>query len=138
MTGREDLAPGSAEPEDPADVDRLLSAVPELAFIEPLGSCVPKLEADQPATHAQVDACFDQTHRASVVEALRKLEERAATQNNGGLAFLVRAMLHFAVAEPVAASAHPLFVALFFRAVARAQGTEDSPRAIALRMDAWA
>lgn len=137
MSLREELRPGSPEPHDPADVDRLLTAVPELVFMEPLAACVPTTKADRPSTHTEVDALFDETRRAAVVNALRELEHRAHQENNGGLAFIVRAMLHFAVEEPVAPSAHPLFVALFLRAENRASQSEDSARAIALRMDKW-
>ena len=134
---RPELQPGSAEPSDPAEVDVLLSHVPELAFQAPFDPCLPTVDDPTPS-HAEVDRVFAGEGLRPVVDTLEKLATLAAEQNNGGVAFLVRTMLHFIETEAVPASQHPLLVALYLRAHARANGTPDTPPAIAAAMDRWA
>ncbi|MEM6291829.1 MAG: hypothetical protein AAGA54_11205 [Myxococcota bacterium] len=134
---RPELRAGSPEPTDHAAVDELLSAVPELAFADEFNRCVPQLQAAPTDGHAAVDAHYDERSRAEVVEALTTIQRAALAASNGGLAFLVRSMLHFAVEQPVPPSQHPLFVALFLRGVARVHGMAETPAAVALQMDRW-
>ncbi len=134
---RPELGAGSPEPTDAAAIDELLSAVPELAFAPEFDGCVPTLTPVQTDAHAAVDAHYDERGRAEVVEALTTIQQAAVAASNGGLAFLVRSMLHFAVEQPVPPSQHPLFVALYLRGLARVQGAAETPAAIALQMDRW-
>ncbi len=136
MIERDELEPGSREPSDPAEVDHLLSFVPELSFLDAFADCVPALPPSPP-THAEVDAYFEGESLATVVAALRSVGGEAERTDNGGIAFLVRTMLHFIEAQPVPASQHPLLVALYLRGAARASGTAETSRAIANAMDRW-
>lgn len=133
---RKELQPGSPEPATSSEVDHLLTFVPELAFDPGLESCVPSLEPGN-ASHEAVDAYFRGERLEAIACSLRTLGERASTERNGGVAFLVRTMLHFIEAQPVPASQHPLLVALYLRGVARASGETETPRALAGAMDRW-
>jgi len=133
---RNELQPGSREPAGPNEVDFLLTFVPELSFFPPLEPGVPALDPG-PGSHEAVDALFRDEALEAVVSGLRTLSEQAVAEDNGGLAFLVRTMLHFIEEQPVPPSQHPLLVALYLRGVARAAGDADSPRAIASAMDRW-
>lgn len=135
MSSPKALSPGSNEPSDPVEVDRLLTYVPELSFFSAFDECVPSV--DGPATHEGVDAYFTSKARAPIIAALGLVAKKADTESNGGLAFLVRTMLHFLQSQPVAASQHPLLVALYLRGTARASGSPETARSIALQMDRW-
>jgi hypothetical protein len=131
-----ELQPGSSEPASPHEVDLLLTFVPELSFLPPLAPGVPRLPPGA-ATHQAVDDHFRDQALEVVVSGLRTLTQQAAAERNGGLAFLVRTLLHFIEEQPVPPSQHPLLVALYLRGVARAAGQDESPRAIAAAMDRW-
>ncbi len=137
MSTRPELQPGSAEPTTPQGIDDVLTAVPELAFFPAFDACVPQSVADDNEHHAAVDERFGPGKEAAVIAALEGLAEQAGADHNGGLAFLVRTMLHFVHAQPVPPSQHPLFVALYLRALARARGGAETPAAIAAAMDHW-
>lgn len=132
----EALQPGSREPANPAEVDLILSFVPELAFHPSFEACVPTA-ADSPASHAAVDQHFVGETLARAGAALHEVAAIAREQTNGGLAFLVRSMLHFIESQPVPPSQHPLLVALYLRGSARATASADTAPAIAAAMDAW-
>ncbi len=129
------LGPGSSEPGTSTEVDELLTFVPELAFLPEFDACVPSV--DDHATHEEVDAHFDYETIEPVVGALKTLAEQAAADSNGGLAFLVRTMLHFLQVQKVPPSQHPLLVALYLRGSARATASSETARAIASVMDRW-
>ena len=131
-----ELQPGSREPASPSEVDRLLTFVPALAFLPALSASVPHL-AEGAATHEAVDTHFRDEPLERVAVGLRTLAQQATAERNGGLAFLVRTMLHFIEDQPVPPSQHPLLVALYLRGVARAAGDSESPRTIAAAMDRW-
>lgn len=134
MTTTKALGPNSPEPSTSTEVDELLTFVPELSFFPEFDGCVPAVQGD--ATHEDVDAHFDDAVEPVLV-ALRALADRAERETNGGLAFLVRTMLHFLQTQKVPASQHPLLVALYLRGSARATGSSETPRAIASQMDRW-
>jgi hypothetical protein len=133
---RPQLRAGSSEPVDATQIDELLTFVPELAFQAAFEPALPDVSPGT-ASHAAVDQHFREDQLAAVREALHQLAQRAASEANGGVTFLVRTMLHFIDVERVPPSQHPLLVALYLRAHARANGTPDSPRAIASEMDHW-
>lgn len=133
--GAKALGPGSSEPSTSTEVDELLTFVPELAFRPEFDACVPSV--DDAATHEDVDAHFDDETVEPVLGALKTLADQAAADSNGGLAFLVRTMLHFLQTQKVAPSQHPLLVALYLRGSARATGSSETARAIASQMDRW-
>lgn len=135
MISAKALGPGSHEPSTSREVDELLTFVPELAFFPALEECVPSVAG--PATHEDVDAYFGDDAVEPVIGALKTLANQAAADSNGGLAFLVRTMLHFLQTQKVPPSQHPLLVALYLRGSARATGSADNARAIASLMDRW-
>lgn len=130
------IQPGSNDPADPEQVEALLRWLPALAFEPELHACVPSRSRRAPLTPERIDREADASLLERVSSALRALQSRAAAERNGGLSFLARTCLHF-VEEKLPASEHPLLVALFLRAEARAGKLEDSPRAIAARLDRW-
>ncbi|MCR9165620.1 MAG: hypothetical protein ACE37F_00410 [Nannocystaceae bacterium] len=129
------ISPGSREPSAPAEIDTLLTFVPELSFFREFDDCVPTVGGT--ASHEEVDAHYDDAALEPVLVALRSLAERASADANGGLAFLVRTMLHFLQAQKVPPSQHPLLVALYLRGTARATGSTENARTIASLMDRW-
>lgn len=135
MIPRAELQPGSSEPSGPAEIDDLLTAVPELAFLPEFETCVPIVDSSSEPSHDEVDARMSDTRR--IAAALRVLGETATSQSNGGLAFLVRTLLHFIDVQRVPASQHPLIVALYLRGSARARGNDATPASIAAAMDLW-
>ncbi len=137
MTSRPELRPGSPEPGTPEAVDALLTAVPELAFFPVFDACVPELVEPDADHHGAVDRVFSSGGDAHVVATLVQLAEQADRTSNGGLAFLVRAMLLFVQEQPVPPSQHPLFVALYLRSLARFRGRAETPAAVAAAMDHW-
>jgi len=135
MIPRAELQPGSPEPKNPAEVDELLTAVPELAFLPEFDGCVPTLDGNVEASHEDADERMAEL--GAVKTALRTLSSAADSQSNGGLSFLVRSLLHFIEAQAVAPSQHPLVVALYLRGWARSQGEAETPAAVAAAMDTW-
>ena len=135
MIPRPELQAGSAEPKNPTEVDALLTAVPELAFMPDFEACVPAMEATQPPSHEDADARMSDVR--GVAMALRALAALATSQANGGLAFLVHTLLHFIEVKGVPPSQHPLMVALYLRGSARARGEAETPAAVAAAMDHW-
>ncbi|MGH1344003.1 MAG: hypothetical protein ACRBN8_20765 [Nannocystales bacterium] len=135
MIPRAELQPGSPEPKSPTEVDTLLTAVPELAFLPEFDDCVPAMDAGVEASHEDVDARM--SNLGNVKTALQLLSSAAASQANGGLSFLVRSLLHFIEVQSVAPSQHPLTVALYLRGWARSRGETETPAAVAAAMDTW-
>lgn len=133
MIPRAQLQPGSAEPQSPREVDELLTAVPELAFLPEFDGCVPALQVGEPS-HEDADRMSD---IPGVAAALHALSQTATAQDNGGLSFLVRTLLHFIEVKSVPASQHPLIVALYLRGSARFRGEAETPAAVATAMDTW-
>lgn len=134
MTRRE-LAPGSAEPSTPEEVEHLLHLVPDVVFEPELCRCVPRRRAADSLTPRVVDAETDAAWVDRVRDALRDLQERARLESRGGLVFLARTLLHFLDTEPIPPSQHPLVVALWLRAEAAAGRLADTPAAIGRAMD---
>lgn len=130
------LRPGSPEPADHDAVEQLLRFVPELAFLPELAPCVPSPRRDETALRPDaidVDDAFVQR----LAQGLRTLQERAQREQNGGLLFLTRTLVHFLCEEPVPAKEHPLIVALYLRSEARAGRLDDTPAALSRAMDGF-
>lgn len=134
MIPRPQLQPGSSEPQSPREIDELLTAVPELAFLPEFEGCVPTLDASAEPSHEDADRMSDVR---GVTAALHALSQAATSQGNGGLSFLVRSLLHFIEVKAVRPSQHPLIVALYLRGSARAHGEAETPAAVAAAMDHW-
>ncbi len=135
MIPRAELQPGSSEPSSPAEIDELLTAVPELAFLPEFDGCVPSMDGCVDASHEDVDARMSEL--GDVTSALHALASTAVSQANGGLLFLVRSLLHFIEVQAVAPSQHPLVVALYLRGWARSRNEAETPAAVADAMDHW-
>ena len=134
MIPRPQLQPGSSAPNSPAEIDELLTAVPELAFLPEFEGCVPTLDPRAKPSHEDADRVSDVR---GVAAALHALSQAADSQGNGGLSFLVRTLLHFIEVKAVAPSQHPLIVALYLRGHAQSCGETETPAAIAAAMDHW-
>lgn len=134
MIPRPQLQPGSSEPTSRTEIDGLLTAVPELAFLPEFEGCVPTLDRDGEPSHEDADRISDVR---GVVAALHALSRAATSQSNGGLSFLVRTLLHFIEVKAVPPSQHPLIVALYLRGDARSRGEAETPAAVAAAMDHW-
>ncbi len=138
MIDRVELQPGSPEPSNPADVERVLAGVPELVFLPAFEPCIPARPPEPtPDDHAQLDTLADDTYRQRVSKTLLQVEREAQARDNGGLEFLARTMRHFLDQRPVPASQHPLLVGLYLRGEARAGRLEDAPSVVAAAMDRW-
>ena len=135
MIPRPEFQPGSAEPNNPAEIDALLTAVPELAFLPEFDGCVPDIDRSTQASHDDVDERMSDARPVATV--LHALSAAAIEQANGGLSFLVRSLLHFIEVQLVPPSQHPLTVALYLRGIARSRGDTETPAAIAAAMDQW-
>ncbi len=135
MIPRAALQPGSSEPSNRPEVDALLTAVPELAFLPDFDGCVPSFDDSITASHADADDRMADLR--DVTAALHMLSSKATSEDNGGLSFLVRTLLHFIEVKAVPPSQHPLIVALYLRGSARMRGTPETPAAIAAEMDLW-
>ncbi|MDC0716071.1 hypothetical protein [Nannocystis bainbridge] len=134
------LHPGSPPPTDDEDVEIVLRAVPELAFLPELADCVPAatiVGAWPPSREAFAAADLDHL-RARVLRGLEALGERAERERSGGLGFLVRTLTYFLVGSAaLPAVEHPLLVALLLRAAARDHDGADTALEIARAMDRW-
>ncbi len=135
MIPRPELQPGSPEPTSPAQIDELLTAVPELAFLPEFDACIPVMDATIEASHEDVDSRMSDL--GDVKAVLQTLSNAATSQANGGLSFLVRSLLHFIEVQAVPPSQHPLVVALYLRGFARSQGGAETPASVAAAMDTW-
>ena len=135
MIPRPALQPGSAEPDSRPQIDALLTAVPELAFLPDFEGCVPTLEDGTAPSHADADDRMSDLRE--VISALNALSSQATSEANGGLSFLVRTLLHFIEVKAVPPSQHPLVVALYLRGSARSRGEAETPAAVAAAMDHW-
>lgn len=133
MIPRPQLQPGSSEPQSPREIDELLTAVPELAFLPEFEGCIPTLGSGGPS-HEDADRISD-VH--GITAALHALSQAATSQGNGGLSFLVRTLLHFIEVKAVPPSQHPLIVALYLRGSARSRGESETPASVATAMDDW-
>ena len=134
------LHPGSPPPTDDQDVEFVLRAVPELAFLPELAACVPAAtpSAEWPPERDAFAGQDLDGLRARLVHGLAALADRAERERSGGLAFLVRTLTYFLVG-PAALPAveHPLIVALLLRSAARGHEGRDSALEIARAMDRW-
>ena len=135
MIPRTELQPGSPEPKSPAEIDALLTAVPELAFLSEFDGCVPAMDGSCEVSHEDVDSRMSDV--SGVASALHALSAAAISESNGGLEFLVRTLLHFIEVQRVPPSQHPLIVALYLRGNVRAHGEAETPASIAAAMDHW-
>lgn len=110
------LAPGSRSPGDAAERDALLRRVPEVALLPEFTELrfgAAALSVERVPTHeARIARLADEPYRARLQDALACLVARAATEDNGGLDFVARSLLHFVRAIPP--ERHPLIVALYF------------------------
>jgi len=134
------LRPGSPPPRDAGDVEDALRAVPELAFSPELGAAVPTLPPARawPPAPDELLPFADPDLFARVLAGLGDLAARAERERSGGLAFLVRTMLHFLAGDAALPPAeHPLLVALLLRGAARARARPDTVAEIARAMDHW-
>lgn len=134
------LRPGSPPPHDAAAVELILRAVPELAFLDELAGAVPRGPAGRswPPGPDELAPLADAAFLARVADGLGALAERAERERSGGLAFLVRTMLHFLHGDgALPARDHPLLVALLLRGAARARERPDTLAEIARAMDRW-
>jgi hypothetical protein len=125
-------------PANAAEVDALLRHVPEIAFADELEACLfatvvaGASPLDVPAHIAKL---ADHAYLQRLREQLERLRQRGRAEDNGGLEFLAATLAHFLDRMP--ADRHPLVVALWFRSVARRRGQDETPRAIAVEMDAY-
>ncbi|MBV1858322.1 MAG: hypothetical protein KUG77_07910, partial [Nannocystaceae bacterium] len=132
---RPELQPGSSEPAGRAEIDALLTAVPELAFMPEFEGCVPTLDGVTETSHEDADNRMSDVRGVATV--LHTLSKEATSQANGGLLFLVRTLLHFIEVQAVPPSQHPLIVALYLRGSARCRGETETPASVAAAMDHW-
>lgn len=134
------LLPGSPPPQDEHDVEFVLRAVPELAFLPELAGGVPELSVadDWPPGRDAFAGHELGPLQSAVMRGLEALAARAERERCGGLAFLVRTLTYFLVG-PAALPAveHPLIVALLLRGAARGRDGLDTPLEIARAMDRW-
>jgi hypothetical protein len=131
------LQPGSPMPGDSHEVDALLRRVPEVAFAPELEGCLFAANAlagtSVFAEPEQIARLADAAFVARLRAGLESIGERAKREENGGLAFLARTLVHFLDRMPV--DEHPLVVALWCRSWARRRGRDEVPGAIAVAMD---
>jgi hypothetical protein len=129
---------GSPMPASATEVDEILRRVPEVAFAGEFEACLfpTVVEGASPLDlPAHISKVADQAYLQSLRKQLEQLRQRARAEDNGGLEFLAATLSHFLDRMP--ADRHPLVVALWFRSLARRRGQEDTPRAIAMEMDAY-
>jgi hypothetical protein len=130
------LGPGSPAPRNPEEVERLLRAVPHVAYVPELDALLPAPLGPGPLS-PQALASVDAAWLARVVEALRAVEARALAHDDGGLRFLAVTLRCFLDEQRIAPAEHPLVVALFVRTAARREAEPDHPQAVARVLDGW-
>lgn len=133
------LFQGSRVPADPGEMDLLLRRVPEVALLADLeGVRLPVLPraGHGPRRHAAriVELC-DETYLSRLEATLGRLALRAELEENGGLLFLAKSLLHFTRSLPP--DRHPLIVALYFASPSEPEAEPPSPELLARLMDEY-
>lgn len=132
------LHPGSRPPQAPEEVERLLKAVPGVAFQEEFAGCL--IAADQlgdTPSPEEMDRVCDDAWKQKLLASIDALDARAEGQSNGGLKFLAHTLKHFLTVQKIALPEHPLAVGLYLRSHIRKAGGQDDFKIVLRKMDEW-